>query len=133
MIEAIAEFNLPWWAWCYAGLLLLLGLAGLDVDIREREPWWFVLGQLFAMSSTLAFVIIYHRPALIATVGLAIIPWLVASLSWDAFEVHRDLHEAELEDRSIARAAFWFVTALLLPAYVMAARLCARAMNITGL
>jgi len=99
------------------------------LDLVDREPPWFIAGQLMSTSSLVFFTLSANHPSVGEPLGLWALPLLLAALVWDAFEVRRDLKDLDTTDPATSRLVFGLVTAVVIPGFGCGGVLVLRALS----
>ncbi len=120
---------MAWWWWAYLVVLATTGVAGMVLDLVDREPPWFIAGQLMSTSSLVFFTLSANHPSVGEPLGLWALPLLLAALVWDAFEVRRDLKDLDTTDPATSRLVFGLVTAVVIPGFGCGGVLVLRALS----
>ena len=118
---------MTWWIILYLVLYAVLALAGLWEDYHDNRPaWFFGLAVLSNVTIVYLFVAFWY-PALRIRLGIVAPAAFVASICWEVFQAVEDIRAlatdpelSETQQRVVAAITAVTLTALCMPAFVIA-------------
>ena len=124
---------MPWWAWSYLTVYIVMSCFGLADSVRRRRPWWRTLGNSLSSLCFATLILAFWQVGLRDAVGKAILLIFAFAFLWDVFTMQPDLTEAlnrekEISDEerdSMENSALTMMFVLLAPGYIFGALLCA--------
>ncbi len=124
---------MPWWAILYLGLFALLAVGGLQNDMENRRPAWFLAGAVLSGAATMYLFVAHWLPWLRAIPGAEEAPEAmepgyvmaayVLALSWEIYQLYDDVRRISHDpDMSLALqyATSGFVIVFSLPMFIVA-------------
>ncbi len=114
---------MPWWAILYLGLFGLLAVGGLENDMENRRPAWYLGCAVLSGATIMYLFVAYWQPWLRAIPGAAVPLAFAAAAGWALYQLF-DNARSILTDPGISsgvgRAAVGFVVTFSLPMFVTA-------------
>lgn len=114
--------TMPWWAILYLGLFGLLAVGGLQNDMENRRPAWFLACAVVSGTAIMYLFAAHWLPWLRAP-ETAVASAYVAAMSWELYQLYDDVRRISHDpDMSLALqyATSGFVIVFSLPMFIVA-------------
>lgn len=87
---------MPWWAYLYLALFVLLTIAGVSDDLRRPHRALFISGEVFSAAFVVLFVAAYFYPVIASTLSHSIFVMVGLGMAYEIVAAHRVVREHEL-------------------------------------
>ena len=124
---------MPWWASLYIAFMVITLPFGLALVRRMENDWLHPVGGFLSSLLSIAFVLSYWMPVLVPFRGSSVLLMFFYIIGWDTYMLWRlkynlpELLEVPEENPEGAGASLFAGILLMLPAYIIAALVCLRA------
>ncbi|SRR6266566_1797685 len=95
---------MPWWAFLYCILLLVVWLGSTVDDIRERVSQFWIAVDAITMIAWIFLIVAYFHPAVVGPLGPWVIIVLAVAVIGTGISVHHDLATLTVDTRLSERA-----------------------------
>lgn len=106
---------MPWWSWVWVAVMLVVTVGGARLDLRDREPVWYMALGVASGLACIVFVLNFFGSLRLGNLALP----AVVTLVFLVYEAWRDVKSNQ--EHTAAEKALAFVTTLALfaPAAVL--------------
>tara|TARA_Y100000588_G_C13403745_1_gene564372 strand:- start:32 stop:409 length:378 start_codon:yes stop_codon:yes gene_type:complete len=124
---------MPWLASLYIAFMVITLPFGLALVRRMENDWLHPVGGFLSSLLSIAFIVSYWMPELVPFQGWSVLLMFFYIVGWDAYMLWRlkynlpEVLEAPEENPDGAAASLFVGIFLMLPAYIIAALVCLRA------
>jgi hypothetical protein len=129
--------SLPWWAWSYFTIFVVMSCFGFADSIRRGRPLWHIAGNTLSSLGFGAMILAFWHVPLRENLGKAIVPMFVFAFLWNVVTTPHDLKEVLDREKDVTaeqrdemeNSALTMMFVLLAPGYIFGAILCANALG----
>ena len=86
---------MPWWAYLYLGLYVLLTFGGIADDMRRPNRVLFISGEVISAIFVILFVVAFFLPSLAAMLGFSIFVMVGLGMVYELIAAQRVLRAHE--------------------------------------
>ena len=114
---------MTWWSISYLSLFVILAVAGLVSDFRDKRPFWFLVLAIASNATVIYLFVAFWSHSLRLALGVVAPLLFVAALCWEVFRLVTDIREIRNDTETTAnelRTIVGIILAVLLPAFIVA-------------